>query len=163
MTTHDSKAISWLTVAVLAGLLAGALDITAAVVTNALRGFAPIRTLQSVASGLLGQESFAGGAATAGLGLVLHFAMMLLIAVIYCAIAGRIAWLRKSPFIAGPLWGVWVYAVMNIVVVPLSAFPKKLSYPPSVLAVGIAIHIVCIGLPMALMVARYRRTWEKRA
>ena len=36
--------------------------------------------LQFVASGLLGQASFEGGAATAALGLLLHYLMMLLIA-----------------------------------------------------------------------------------
>ncbi len=163
MTTNDSRAISWLTVALLAGLLAGALDITAAVITNALRGFAPMRTLQFVASGLLGKESFSGGMTTAACGLVLHFAMMLIIAGIYCFIAGRVAWVRNNPFMAGPLWGVWVYAVMNVVVVPLSAVPGKLSYTPELLAIGIVTHIVCIGLPMALMVANYKRIWEKPA
>ena len=40
------------------GLIAGALDITAAFVTSGLRGVGPIRILQAIASGLLGADSY---------------------------------------------------------------------------------------------------------
>ncbi len=56
------------------GVLAGALDITYAIVFNYVRsGVPPVRILQSVASGLLGRAAYSGGAGTAGLGLALHF------------------------------------------------------------------------------------------
>src|ERR1700756_1467286 len=56
------------------GLIAGTMDITAAVLTYKIRNnVPPIRILQSVASGLLGKDAFTGGAPTAALGLFLHF------------------------------------------------------------------------------------------
>lgn len=148
--------VSWPGIALRAGLVAGALDIVAAIITNTLRGSTPMRVLQSVASGLLGRRAIDGGWPPALLGLVLHFAMMLIIAGIFCVLASRMAWTRRQPLLAGAIYGVAVYAVMNLVVVPLSAFPVKLSYPPSTLAIGLTVHIVCIGVPMALIAAKYR-------
>jgi hypothetical protein len=51
-----------------AGLIAGILDITSAFVIAGIKGTGSIRMLQGIASGLLGQRSFEGGMATAGLG-----------------------------------------------------------------------------------------------
>ena len=56
------------------GLVAGTLDITYACVFWAIKaGAPPARIFQSVARGLLGAASFRGGAATAALGLFLHY------------------------------------------------------------------------------------------
>ncbi|MEO7167842.1 MAG: hypothetical protein ABI787_09650, partial [Spartobacteria bacterium] len=55
------------------GAIAGILDITYAIGFSAWRGVAPLRLLQSVASGLLGAPAFEGGLPTAALGLFLHF------------------------------------------------------------------------------------------
>lgn len=151
----ERRPSAWGAIVWRAGLLAGALDIIAACTINTLRGSTPVRVLQSVASGLLGNRALDGGWPTAALGLVLHFAMMLLIALIYCALARRMPWTRQRPLLAGALFGIGAYAVMNAVVVPLSAFPVRLEYPPSTLAIGIAVHIVCIGVPMALIAARW--------
>jgi hypothetical protein len=51
------------------GLIVGAMDITAATVQAISRGATATRLLQFVASGLIGQRAFQGGAATAALGL----------------------------------------------------------------------------------------------
>jgi len=144
-----------LTTALVAGLVAGALDITAAIATSALRGTAPMRLLQSVASGLLGNESFSGGAGTAALGLALHFLIMLGFAGVFVLIFSRSAALQAHALWSGIVYGVAVYAFMNVVVLPLSAFPIKLRYGAALLSIGIATHIVCVGVPMAL-VARAR-------
>lgn len=157
MATEDRRKSSWARVTLWAGLLAGTLDILAAVVTNTLRGSTPMRVLQSVGSGLLGRRAFEGGWPTAAFGLVVHYVLMIIIAAIYCALARRMPWTLQRPLLAGAVFGVAAYAVMNAVVVPLSAFPYTLSYPPSTLAIGIGVHIVCIGVPMALVAAAARR------
>src|SRR6202789_2865786 len=69
------------------GFIAGTLDIGAAV---ALYHISPITILQAIASGLLGKASFAGGINTALLGLVLQWAMSLIIAAIYVLAADRL-------------------------------------------------------------------------
>jgi hypothetical protein len=52
---------------ILGGLIAGTLDLTSAFIVTGLRGGSHARMLQGIASGLLGADSFTGGAATAAL------------------------------------------------------------------------------------------------
>ena len=78
------------------GLIAGALDITAAFVTSGLRGVGPIRVLQAIASGLLGAVSFRGGFTTATFGLVLHFWIAFVATAVYYAASRKLAfWSRE--------------------------------------------------------------------
>ena len=140
------RAVLW------AGLAAGVLDLAAALVTNGLRGLAPVRVLQSISSGLLGAESYGGGAWTAALGVLLHFVIAFGAAAVFYAASRRLKFLVRRPFVAGPLYGVAVYLFMNFVVLPLSAFPHKVSLAPDRLATGLAVHVLCVGLPIALVV-----------
>jgi len=100
------------------GFIAGAIDIGAASVINWL---SPLIIMQAIASGLLGKASFQGGLTSAALGLVLQWAMSILIAAIYVLAATRIPRLGKHWVPCGLLYGVVVYFVMTYVVVPLSA------------------------------------------
>jgi hypothetical protein len=60
------------------GLVAGTLDISDAFIFSYLyRGISPIRVLQSVASGALGQASYSLGLRSALLGLFFHFLIAL--------------------------------------------------------------------------------------
>lgn len=140
-----------------AGFVAGALDLTAACVNVALRGHDPVWVFHSVASGLLGKAAFDGGEATAALGIVCHFLIATMAAAVYFAASRRIPYLVDRPYVAGPLFGIGVYAVMNGVVLPLSAFPFHVRYPPRALAIGLGIHMFLIGLPIALLVRRFSR------
>jgi hypothetical protein len=139
---------SFLARALLAGSLAAALDIV-----YAFLWLAPARTpvwvLQSVASGWLGKEAFAGGAPAAALGLASHFGICIVAAGIFGAVASKVAMLRSRWVLCGALFGVGVYLVMNFVVLPLSAFPFKLSYPLPVLAQGFVSHAILVGIPVA--------------
>jgi hypothetical protein len=116
------KTIDITRVAVIAGLVAGMIDIGAAALINHV---GPALILQGIASGLLGMKSYAGGAGTVTLGLGLQLAMSITIAGIYAAAATRLAWLRSRPVLAGLVFGFGVFVVMNLIVVPLSAFGPK--------------------------------------
>lgn len=145
----------------LGGLAAGILDITyAIVVSRLLRGTSAMTVLQSVASGLLGQDAYDGGAATAALGLFLHFIIAFSAAAAYVLASRKLPSLIQRPYLWGALYGMAFYLFMNFVVLPLSAFPHKLSFPPLVLARGLAGHIVCVGLPIALAAASTLRRRE---
>jgi hypothetical protein len=43
---------------------------------------------------------------------------------------------------------------MNLVVLPLSRFPRKLSFPLPVLVTGLLVHMFLIGVPIALAARR---------
>jgi hypothetical protein len=149
-------------VAILAGgSIAGACDITYAIVFSAFRGVAPARILQSVASGLLGAAAYTGGARTAALGLFLHFFIACSWAAIFYAASRRVSALMRHAVISGLLFGVLVYAVMNLLVLPLSAYPRKLTFPPVVLITGLLVHMLLVGLPIALMVRRAHTSAQK--
>ena len=138
---------------VVAGLVAGALDITYAFIIWGLRGVTPIRIGQSIASGLLGRESaVAGGTATGMFGLLLHFVLATIIAAIYYVAARNIRLLvdRAVPF--GIAYGLVTYAVMNYVVMPLSAIGAVGDGGPAYIRItGILVHMFLIGLPIALL------------
>ena len=150
------RQLSALAAILIGGGIAGALDITYAIGFSALRGVPPMRILQSVASGLLGAPAFEGGVATAALGLVLHFGIALAWAAIFYLASKAIPFLTRYPLVAGLFYGFLIYAVMNLVVLPLSAFPRKVSFPLLVLVTGLLVHTLGIGLPISLAVRRTR-------
>lgn len=135
----------------LGGVTVGVLDALDAIVFFGMRGASAERVLQSIASGLLGREAFGGGAATAALGLVLHFVIAFCVVAVYHAASRRMPALAARPLVYGPIYGVLVYVVMTFVVVPLSAALTGPFPPPlPVLLNGVLIHIVGVGLPSAL-------------
>jgi len=101
----------------LAGVVAGTIDIGAACLIN---GLGPITICQAIASGMLGKASFHGGLNSAGVGLVLQWTMSIIIAAIYIAAAQMLPMLRRAWLAFGLLYGVGIYFVMNLIVVPLS-------------------------------------------
>ena len=113
-----------------------------------------MRTLQSVASGLLGRAVLEGGWATAALGLALHFVIALGAATVYYLASRRIALMVNRPVLGGLLFGALVYLFMSRVVVPLSAAPFRI--PLTLL--DLAVHMFFIGLPIALSVKAFGTT-----
>jgi uncharacterized membrane protein YagU involved in acid resistance len=138
----------------LGGVLAGVLDILAAFAMSWPR-VTPARVLQSIASGLLGRAAYQGGARTAALGLLLHFVIAFGAAAVYYAASRRLPLLRRRPVACGLAYGVAVYLVMNLVVLPLSQIGFRLPPWPTI-ALLVVIHMICVGLPIALAAARAR-------
>jgi uncharacterized membrane protein YagU involved in acid resistance len=105
------------------GLIAGTVDIGAAV---AIYHVGPVAILQAIASGILGKAAYSGGLSTALLGLVLQWAMSLIIAAIFVLAANRLPVLWRRWLVMGLAYGVAIFVVMTFVVVPLSAsYPKN--------------------------------------
>ena len=138
------------------GFLSGALDITAAFVVYGSMGVRPIPLLQGIASGLLGPSAFAGGWPTALLGLFIEFLIATGAAAVYFFAARMLGFLARQPWLAGPLYGIAVYWFMQLVVLPLSRFARH-RFSIRLTLIGIAIHMACVGLPIALAVSRFRR------
>ena len=140
---------------VIGGIAAGVLDILAAFALQGWLGVAPVRVLQAIASGVLGRGAFAGGAAAALLGLALHFLIAFAAAAVFYAASRVMPVLIRHAVLAGLGYGVVVYAVMNLVVVPLSAFPHPSSFPLDVVIPSVVGHMVLVGLPIGLAVRRF--------
>jgi hypothetical protein len=147
--SRAARAIAW------GGLLAGAGDITFAFVVSGLRGVGPVRVLQSVASGLLGEAAKDGGPAAAALGAALHFLIAFVWATVFWLASRRLRVLVRRPVVCGLLYGFAVYAFMYLVVLPLSAAYFKPTFTPYTVSLNGAGHMLLVGLPIALAASRF--------
>lgn len=141
----------------LSGLIAGTLDILAAVIIYAviLKKTTAIKILQSIASGIFKKEAYSGGSQMAWIGLGLHYLIAFSFAFFYFAIYPYLPFLKKNAFFSGILYGIFVWIAMNLIVLP-TVFPllptKHLDFP---LLLSILILIFCIGLPIAFITRKY--------
>ena len=142
----------------IATLVAGTLDILFAMILTVAYGREIPNMLRYVASGPFPAATDMG-AAGAGLGLLVHFTLMGIIAAAYVWFASqpRREHLRTMPVRAGIAYGLVTYAIMNWVVVPLR-FDTPLPPKPLSIATQLFAHIVLVGIPIALLAARHLRT-----
>ena len=139
----------------IATAIAGTLDILFAMILTLAFGREVPAMLRYVASGPFAAAADMG-AAGAILGLLVHFALMAIMAAVYVTVArGRPHFVAK-PIQWGILYGLATYFVMNWLVVPLR-FGTPLPPPPLSMATQLFAHIVLVGLPIALVAARYLR------
>jgi uncharacterized membrane protein YagU involved in acid resistance len=137
------------------GLLAGILDLTAAFINSGLNGVSPLRVMQAIASGLLGAESFAGGTATAALGVFLHFVIAFGATIVFYLVSRKLKFLTEQAVASGVIYGILVYLFMSFIVLPLSSFTGKTPSAPLPITIGLIIHILFVGLPIVLTVRRF--------
>ncbi len=133
------------------GLIAGTLDLTHACV---LFGWdIPL----AIAAGLLGRVAFQGGAGTYVLGVLLHFFIACSAAAVYYAASRRLTIMTEHPLVCGLFFGGAVEEVMRLVVLPLSALHARGPYSLHDLILGLAVHMVVVGLPISFSVRRFGR------
>ena len=139
----------------IATAVSGTLDILFAMILTVLFGREIGNMLRYVGSGPFPQatEMGAGGAM---LGLAVHFALMAITAAGYVLAARRIPALVERPIQWGVLYGLATYVVMNWLVVPMR-FGTPLPPSPLSMATQLFAHIVLVGIPIALIAARYLR------
>ena len=146
---------------VIGGLIAGALDITYACVFFGLRNHvSPVRILQSVARGALGPSAFQGGLKTAALGLFFHFLIARTAAAVYVIASRALRFMITHAVVCGILYGLCVYLFMYGIIMRISAIHSTTLpwvYPWAVLIPNILIHMLGIGLPIALVARRYSK------
>ena len=109
---------------------------------------------QYIASGALGEAAFAGGLATALLGVLFHYLISLIVTSIFILSARRVYLLRRYAIIGSLLYGFGVFIVMNVLVIPLSAAPPLPAPTTSQLIVNILDHMLIVGLPLGILVRR---------
>jgi len=116
---------------------------------------------RSVASGALGPANArTGGFKVALLGLFFHFLIALIVASIYFFASRLIRIMITHAVISGLLYGLCVYLVMYGLVFRFSAIHSNTypwQYPWGVLIPNVLIHMIGIGLTIALIVRRLSR------
>jgi hypothetical protein len=110
-----------------------------------------------IAGGLLGREAFQGGAGTYVLGVFLHFFIACSAAAIYYGASRKLVFMKEHPLVCGLFFGGAVQEVMNLVVLPLSALHARGPFKLKDLLLGLAVHMVVIGLPISFSVRRFAK------
>src|SRR3954465_12512013 len=119
------------------GCVAATLDILLAMYTFSWR------VPRAVAGGLFGRAVFRDESlAIWSLGLCLHFAILCVAAAIYYAASRRMVFLREYALACGLFYGIAIWLVMNLVVLPLSALHDMGPYPYRGLVAGLLGHMV---------------------
>jgi len=138
-----------------AWLITGSLDIvTACVYFSARTGKDPLRVLHFVASGVFGKSALTGGAVYVILGLLLHYLIAFLFTVFFFWIYPRWKFFSFNKWITAIVYGLFVWLVMNRLVVPLSNTPQSpFRFDQAIIAA--AILIVMIGLPLSMIIGKY--------
>ena len=115
-------------------------------------GVGPMRILQSIGAGLLGEASFAGGWRSAAIGAAAHGVIATCMVGAYVFAAPRLPVLVRQPLRWGAGYGLFLYALMNFAVVPLSAAPRN-DLPAAWVAASVVVHVL-IGIACALLARR---------
>ena len=157
IAAHPQRSVDWKQ-AVYGGLLIAVCDaLFATTVWFQWNTTGLTRVFQSIAVGVLGKASYEGGTATALLGAGLHVAMAIAFVLICIAISFRIRLLIAKPILAGMLYGVGLYAVMNFVVMPLSRVDASPSFKHlDTMAMSVVAHMV-FGVMCTVFARRARR------
>lgn len=138
-----------------AGALVAVLDgLDAIIAYGIVLGLDPVTIYQFVASGMLGPSAYAGGIATAFVGLAVHCLVALSAAAVFTFAARRVRWLIEHPAASGSLFGIGVFAFMSFIVIPLSLIPAAPFSLPLFLN-GVIGHALFVGLPIAYVARHY--------
>jgi len=147
------------------GLIAGTLDASAASIQYYINtGNNPARVFRYIASAVVGAQTKTGDLyGWAALGLLFHFLIATIWALIFFLCYRQIKKLIGNKYAAGIIYALFVWCIMNLLVVPL-AFHTDLAVQAknlfsqarlknSLIAMGIL--IIAIGLPISLLADRY--------
>ena len=139
------------------GIVAGVVEMIAVIPIQAALGNGPLRVFQSIASGLEGRLAYAGGLGTAILGAVLHLVISIGAAAVFHLASRYWPEIRRRAVISGLAYGVVVWAVMQWVVLPLSAVAYPPATDPAMVALSISVHALFFGLPLSLLDRRFQQ------
>jgi hypothetical protein len=122
----------------------------------------PLQVFQSVAVGLLGREAYQGGPPTAALGAAMHCSVALTWTCVYrfvvLRVRGLAAWAgtRSGTLVLGLLFGMLVWLVMDLLVLPLT---RAWQVPPgsAMFFLHLVEHALLVGLPIAWILRPGRR------
>ncbi len=134
-----------------AAILVGTLDIVAASIQFYLKtnkGPAPI--FKFIASGIFGKKAFTSGNIMILFGLLFHFFIAFIFTVFFFWISDKIPAILKLKLVTGILYGVFIWTIMNLLVLPISNVHRS-SFNFTNAIIGILILIICIGIPLSFI------------
>lgn len=137
------------------GLLVGTFDILAALTNYYIStGKNPIVIFKYISSGVLGTDAFTGGTGIVLMGLLLHYIIAVSFAILFCILYYNIKLLSNHKIFTGITYGIFIWAIMNLIIVPLSSTPKS-PFDTSHAVKEMLILIFMIGLPLSFFTGRF--------
>ena len=154
--TTTKPARSLLSAILFTGLLAGLLDGLAAIIQYTINGGKePARIFKYIASAVFGKEkAYNSGNSMVVWGVLFHLGIAMLFTAFFFLIYPKIRGLATNRVITAIVYGLFVWAIMNLLVVPMSQIhPAPFVLKKAAIAAGIL--IVCIGIPVSFMANKY--------
>lgn len=145
-----------------AGLIVGTLDILSAFVYVFLKTgkFIPFAIFKFIASGIFGNPALSGGTIIILAGLVLHYVIAFAFTIFFFWLYPKVKALSKNKVVTGILYGIFIWMLMNLIVVPLSNVAAR-PFNITNAIINVLILIVLIGLPLSYMAAKfYKQTLQ---
>jgi hypothetical protein len=135
-----------------AGLIAGTLDICAAMLSVYIRtGKGPEVIFRYIARGAFGDAAKTGGGEYIVAGILFHYLIAFGFTILFFLVYPKIKkWVSPYYIIAGLAYGIVVWCVMNLIVVPSSRLTIA-KFDISSVTREMLILMCCIGLPVAFL------------
>lgn len=153
MNTRNAKILQ-------AGLIAGTLDILSAFIYYYIKSGKTnfLVIFKFIASGIFGKEAGEGGTGMILAGFILHYAIAFSFTVFFFWLYPKVKVMSKNRIVTAVIYGLFVWTMMNLIVVPLSNTVHRPFKIEGVL-INMGILIVCIGLPLSFIAnAFYKKT-----
>lgn len=149
------ESFSWQTAVksiLLATLIAGTLDAVAAVIILGKCNY--IRVFQFIASGAFGPAAFTGGKEMVWAGIGFHYFITACFSGFYILLYQSFPILRRLHLTGGLFYGVFVWLMMNLILLPRTHVSQAPITTRSVL-LNIGILMLMIGVPIAYVTHRF--------
>jgi hypothetical protein len=154
LANADGRVLTPLRALLYGALGVGVIDFLYATIFVVLRGRPWYRPWQSVASAVLGPDSFAAGYRSALLGVLLHFTVATCIVGVYLLASRWFPILRRRTLLWGLAYGVIAFFVMNLVVVPMTRIGRQPLVWSTFNVGGLLLHVLLLGPVAAYFAGR---------
>jgi hypothetical protein len=146
------KTILW------SGFLSGLLDALAGIIVYYLwLDYNPLQVVEYIASGIYGSSAYEGGVLVLLVGLFFHFVVAYVVATLYFFAYPKIKLLRDYKIASGIIYGLGVWLVMNLIVIPFTNVPSE-PFDAVLSILGMIWHMMLVGLPIAIITSKYYDT-----
>ncbi|HUR10327.1 MAG TPA: hypothetical protein VM012_03110 [Flavitalea sp.] len=143
-----------------AGLIVGTLDILSAFLYYFLKtGKNVLNVLKFVAGGIYGKQAAAGGTGIMVVGLVLHYLIAFAFTVFFFWVFPKTKVFASNKILTGLMYGIFIWMVMNLAVVPLSKIGNR-PFDLKNALINLIILIVCLGIPLSFMANAFYKKSE---
>jgi hypothetical protein len=151
MTKRNAKILQ-------AGLIVGTLDILSAFIYYYIKSGKTnfLVIFKFIASGIFGKAAGDGGTDMILAGFILHYAIAFSFTVFFFWLYPKVNVMSKNRIVTGVIYGLFVWALMNLVVVPLSNTVHR-PFKIEGALINMGILIVCIGLPLSFIANAFFR------